>query len=51
MLKEQKGAQDIRCCFCNNLKGVMRKLKNGAWVHLLCVKWIPEITFRTENEL
>ena len=38
--------------FCNNIKGIMRKLAgvDNKWVHMVCVKWIPEIWFENKDK-
>jgi len=45
MTANSKAGSQIVCVLCNNLRGVLRSLSNGKWVHTLCVKWIPELKF------
>lgn len=51
ILNSGKVGQDINCRFCHNLYGIMRMLKTGIWVHILCVKWIPEISFVPNTDM
>eukprot|EP00347_Sterkiella_histriomuscorum_P022928 403336621 len=42
---------NIKCKFCTDYRGIMRKLKNNEWVHFTCLNWIPEIYPQDEIEL
>ncbi len=42
----------MKCTFCPELKGIleikigiMKKIGDNIWAHIVCVNWIPEIYF------
>jgi len=44
--------QDIKCSFCPNLKGVLKKTgsKTMPWAHVSCVNWIPEYGYTSKKK-
>jgi hypothetical protein len=47
LLKHKASSNSVRCFLCpkDNLKGLMRKIKDGRWAHYQCINWTPEIFF------
>ena len=37
------------CSFCPDERGALVRLKSKEWVHIVCVNWINEIWFETED--
>ena len=33
----------IKCKYCEDRNGLMRKLKDGTWVHFICINFFPEL--------
>eukprot|EP00347_Sterkiella_histriomuscorum_P013471 403364586 len=45
----QMTVADIRCHFCNDLKGMMMQcLKNQIWAHQTCINYLPDVWFTDE---
>ena len=43
----------IRCEFCPEMKGAMKRIKENSdehWGHMLCVNWIPEIYYLDDEK-
>jgi NuA3 HAT complex component NTO1 len=40
----------IHCYLCKDIKGLMKRLECGFWVHIICVLYIPEIHFSNKKK-
>lgn len=38
------GATDVRCVFCPLRTGAFKRTQSGAWAHLQCALWLPEVS-------
>jgi hypothetical protein len=43
LLRRRMYPSNIRCRYCDELSGLMRKLKDGTWVHFTCINFFPEL--------
>jgi len=39
----KEGVVGAKCRLCPNKGGVVKRAKDGSWVHLECALWIPEV--------
>lgn len=52
MVDNELPAKAIKCKFCPELKGLMKKVKRyeRIFAHVACVNWLPEIYFNETKE-
>lgn len=43
--------QDVGCCLCPRLGGLLKKTIKGTWVHMFCALMIPGVTFLSPDDL
>jgi hypothetical protein len=44
----KEGVVGAKCRLCPNKGGVVKRAKDGSWVHLECALWIPEVRRRSQ---
>ena len=47
--KDKEPEKSLKCQLCSDEKGVIIKVLNFGWVHIVCVNWFPDIYFIDEE--
>ena len=49
--KRNVDPRDLRCRFCNDLKGLITRSEKVGWAHDICINWMPEIWYVWSEDL